>query len=183
MTTAAKVTSTDVVRLFKVALQDYEEQVRDTLAQLELDLRRGIDWIEQDRTRYWTHAVRAASDAMGEARRALERAELSIRPEDKRSCYEHKLAFEQAKARLRLAEQKVRAVRKWRVTVHQEADAFLGQLGRLGNFLDTDVQRALATLERLAQALDKYTEAAAPRPAENTTSGSSETPQVPPDGA
>jgi hypothetical protein len=157
MNRAAKITSTDAVRMFKAGLQEYEGQVRDTLAQLTLDLRRALDWVDHDRPHYWTRQCHAASDAMAEARRALERAELSIRPEDKRSCYEQKLAFEQAKRRLHLAEQKLRATRRWRLALHQQADAFLGHLGRLTNYVDTDLPRALATLERLAQALDKYT--------------------------
>ncbi|MCY2992874.1 MAG: hypothetical protein NTY19_34085 [Planctomycetota bacterium] len=158
MAQGAKITSTETVRLFKVAMQEYETQVRDTVTQLELELRRAVDWIEHDRLRYWTHESRAASDALAEARRALERVELAIRPEDKRSAYEKKLAFDHAKQRLRNAEQKSRAVRKWRLTIRQEADMFLGHLNRLTNYLDTEFPRAVATLERLAQALDKYTE-------------------------
>lgn len=158
MAQGAKITSTDAVRLFKAGLQEYEAQVRDTVTQLELDLRRAMDWIEHDRLRYWTQECRAASDALAEARRALERAELAIRAEDKRSAYEKKLAYDQAKQRLRNAEQKVRAVRKWRLTMHQESDQFLGNVGRMNNYLDTELPRAVATLERLAQALDKYTE-------------------------
>ena len=177
MPLAANITSTDAVRLFKVALQEYETQVRDIVAQLELDLRRALDWVDHDRPRYWTQQCHKASDGIAEARRALERAELSIRPEDKRSCYEQKLAFEQARRRLRLCEQKLRAARKWRVTLHQESDEFLGHIGRLNNYVDTELPRALATLERLAQALDKYTELTAPRPA--GTEPSSPAPEAP----
>lgn len=158
MAQGAKITSTEAVRLFQVALQKYEAQVRDTVTTLELELRRAIDWVEHDRLRYWTHEGRAASDALAEARRDLERVELAVRPEDKRSAYEKKLAFDQAKRRVRNAEQKVRAVRKWRLSIHQEADVFLGHLNHLSNHLDTEFPRAVATLERLAQALDKYTE-------------------------
>ena len=68
-----------------------------------------MDWIEHDRARYWPHEARKASDAMAAARSELERQELAIRQEDKRSCYEARLALEQAKRRLRMAEEKVRA--------------------------------------------------------------------------
>jgi hypothetical protein len=70
--------------------------------------------------------------------------------------------LEKAKRRLRLTEDKVRAVRRWRVVVHREADDFHGRLAKLASCLDMDLPRALAALERMAVALDRYTERAAP---------------------
>jgi hypothetical protein len=57
-------------------------------------------------------------------------------------------------------------VRKWRVELRQRADEFEGRLGRVANFLDADLPRAIAALERMAAALDKYTERAAPSEAD-----------------
>jgi len=162
MGTAAKITSTDAVRFFKVALQEYEADLRDAITQLLLELRRAVDWLEHDRARYWPQEVRNASDALVQARSDLSRAEMSIGADDKRSAYEKRLAFEAAKRRLRRAEQKVRVIRKWRVELRQRADEFEGRLGRLTNFLDADVPRGIASLERMAAALDKYTEKVAP---------------------
>lgn len=162
MGSAAKITSTDAVRAFKVALQEYEADLRDAITQLLLEMRRAVDWLEHDRARYWPQEVRNASDALVQARSELARAETSIGADDRRSDYEKRLAFEAAKRRLRNAEQKVRAVRKWRVELRQRADEFEGRLGRLTNFLDADMPRGIAALERMAAALDKYTEKAAP---------------------
>jgi len=106
--------------------------------------------------------MQRASDAVIEARNNLERAELALRPEDKRSCYELKIALDKAKRRLRLTEDKVRAVRRWRIAVHREADDFHGHLSKFANCLDMDLPRALAALERMAVALDRYTERSVP---------------------
>ncbi len=173
MGTGAKITSTDAVRVFKVALQEYEADLRDAITQLLLEMRRAVDWLEHDRARYWPQEVRNASDALAQARSELARAEMSIGADDRRSNYEKKLAFEAAKRRLRNAEQKVRAVRKWRVELRQRADEFEGRLGRLTNFLDADLPRGIAALVRMAAALDKYTETAAPSEA-SPESGSAE---------
>ena len=162
MTPPVQVTSIDALRHFKLALEEFQAESRDAVTQLLLEMRRGVDWIEHDRTRYWPRAMQQASDAVIEARNNLERAELSFRPEDKRSCYEQKIALEKAKRRLRLTEEKVRAVRRWRVEVHREADKFHGGLSKLANSLDMDLPRALAALERMAVALDRYTERSAP---------------------
>ena len=162
MSTPAQITSTEAVRQFKLALEEFQVEAREAVTQLLLEMRRAVDWIEHDRARYWPHEMQRASDAVLQARNDLERCEMSIREEDKRSCYEQKLALEKAKRRLRLTEDKVRAVRRWRVAVHREADDFHGRLAKLASCLDMDLPRALATLERMAVALDRYTERAAP---------------------
>jgi hypothetical protein len=110
---------------------------------------------------------------------------MALRAEDKRSCYEAKLALEAAKRRMRLCETKSRAVRKWIVTVHREADQFEGRLARLNDYLDTDIPRALATLERMAAALDRYTEMRRPQErSSGTTDGARARPGDPsPEGS
>lgn len=163
MSGSAHITSTDAIREFRAALHEYEAEVRDTVAQLLLQLRRSVDWVEHDRARYWPAEVRAASDAVIQAQDDLARCESAIRAEDRRSCYEQRMALEHARRRQRLAEQKVRAVRRLRISVQQEADAMQGRMLRLTDFLDTEFPRALAALGRMSAALDKYTERNAPR--------------------
>jgi hypothetical protein len=169
---AANITSTDAVRALKLAMERYDADVRDIVTQLELEVRRAVDYIEHDRAQYWPREARKASDALAAARIELERQELAVRPEDKRSCYEAKLAVEKAKRRLRRAEEKVRAVRKWRVVVHHEAEEFAGETAKLTNFLDCEFPRAVAALERMAAALDKYTGIVAARTEDDPTAGS-----------
>jgi hypothetical protein len=158
MSGPANVTSIEAIRRFKSALQEFEADVRDAVTQLLLEVRRELDWVEVDRARYWPREFQRASDGVAEARHELERREMALRPEDKRSCYEAKLALDAAKRRLRLTERKLRAVRRWRVTVHRETDRFEGRLARLSDFLDTELQRAYASLDRMSTALDRYAE-------------------------
>lgn len=162
MSAPVQITSIEAVRQFKLALEEFQGEAREAVTQLLLEMRRAVDWIEHDRARYWPREFQRASDAVLQARNDLERCEMALRAEDKRSCYEQKLALEKAKRRLRLTEEKVRAVRRWRVTVHREADDFHGRLAKLASCLDMDLPRALAALERMAVALDRYTERAAP---------------------
>ena len=154
----AHLTSIDAVRDFRMALSDYEHDTREALTQLLLELQRAVDWVEHDRATYWPGQVRRASDAVVRARQDLERCEMAIRAEDRRSCHEQRLALEQARQRLRLAEQKTRSLRQWRVAVGQEADKVRSRLLKMMNFLDTDFPRALASLGRILAALEKYTD-------------------------
>lgn len=166
MSGSAHITSIDAVREFRTALQEYEPEMRDALDQLLLELQRGVDWLEQDRARYWPAEVQKASNAVIRAGQDLERCEMAFRAEDRRSCYEQRMALEAAKRRLRVAEQKVRAVRQWRIAVRREADTVHGRLLKMTDHLDTQFPRAIASLSRIIAALDKYTEIAGAATAE-----------------
>ncbi len=155
---SAHLTSIDAVRDFRTALSDYEHDMRESVTQLLRELQRALDWVEHDRATYWPGQVRRASDAVLRARQDLERCEMAMRAEDRRSCHEQRLALEQARQRLRLAEQKTRLLRQWRVAVGQEADKVRGRLLKMMDFLDTDFPRGLASLGRILAALERYTE-------------------------
>lgn len=158
MNRSAHVTSVEAVTDFRAALQKFAADIRDALTSAELEIRRVVEWIENDRTRYWPRQLRRALDAVGEARTDLERCQLSIRTGDRRPCYEQKKALENAKRRLRTCEEKVETVRTWRRALHQESEEFRGQLARMAQFADQDVLRADSALQRMIKALDKYSE-------------------------
>jgi hypothetical protein len=64
--------------------------------------------------------------------------------------------LDRAKRRLQLCEEKVKAVKRWIITVRQELDDFDGEMAKMTNWLETDLPRAAAMLERMLRALDKY---------------------------
>ncbi len=158
MSGPAKVTSIDAVKHFLVAVKGFDHGARDALTQLILEARRAVDWMEVDRARYWPGQVRKASHELGEARVNLERCEMSITPGERKACYEEKKAFEKAKQRLRTAQEKVKVVQRWKRKVRQEAEEFEVQMSRMNGLLDSEVPRAVASLERMIRALDRYTE-------------------------
>lgn len=167
---SANITSTDAVQALKLALQQFEAGVRDGLIQLGLEARRPVEWIEHDRARYWPREVRKASDALSEARIALERCEVTISADDRRSCYDEKKALEKAKRRLRTAEEKVQAVKRWQSQIRKEVEEFEVQLARVTQYLDSDFPRAIAALERMSAALSQYVQS--PGPADSAASAS-----------
>src|SRR5687768_997315 len=116
---AAKVTSIDAVKALKLALQRFAEDVQAALIQLDLESRRAMEWIENDRARYWPAEERKAATAVGEAKSALQRAELNIDGET-RYRHEERKMLEKAKRRQRLAEEKTQAVRRWKLEIQKE---------------------------------------------------------------
>ena len=166
MSRSAHVTSIEAVAEFKAATQQFEADVRDGLMTLQLESQRAIDWIENDRATYWLHQVRKAAERVNEARNNLERAQLSIRADGKPSCYHEKKELALAQKRLRYAEEKVQNVCRWRRRLQHEEDEFHGKMGRMSQIIDVDLLRALAALDRIVEALERYSDRnAAPRQA------------------
>ena len=156
MTNSAQVTSIEAVRAFRAALLQFGDEAEDSVVMLNLASRKAIQWLQQDRARYWPEQVRKAQEWVVQARNELERCQLRYGSEQAPSCMDQKKALEKARRRLRLCEEKVKAVKRWINTIRQELDNFQGELGKLTNWLEADLPRAAAALERMLRALDKY---------------------------
>jgi hypothetical protein len=156
MDRSANVSSIEAVRALRVALAKFETNSRDVLTLLEMEVRRAVVWIEQDRRRYWPSQVKQAQEALVEARNELERCELRYGSEAGPSCYQQKKHFERAKRRLRYCEEQVRAVKKWTRVVRQEMIEFESQKAQMAQCLDADMPRAITALGRMIGALEKY---------------------------
>lgn len=156
MERSAQVTSIDAVREFRAALLQFGGDAEDAVVMLTLEARKFIQWLQQDRARYWPEQTRKAQEWVVQARNELDRCQLHYGSEDAPSCFDQKKSLDRAKRRLRLCEDKVKIVKRWINTVRQELDAFHGELAKMNNWLETDLPRAAAALERMLRALDKY---------------------------
>src|SRR3954469_11004924 len=159
---SANVTSIDAPRQFRAALVRFIAEVEAAMVTLELEAHRPIEWIEGDRPRYWRQEFRKASEAVGEARGALERCQVRISNEDTKYCYDERKALEKAKCRLIAAEEKAQLLRRWRMELHKVVEELQVQLARVKHYLETDMVKAVAALDRIAAALDRYAEQSTP---------------------
>lgn len=154
----AQVTSISAIRDFKAALQTYQEALSDCLDSLGIEVRRGLSWIESDRMSYWPVQVRQSSDALTEAKNSLERKRLTLSGNDRPSCTEEKKAVEVAKNRLRYCEERLANSKYWLRIISHDAEEFQGLIAKVSHLTESDIPRAIAKLEQLATALDKYTQ-------------------------
>lgn len=155
MAQSANVTSIDAIRLVRLALQTFQTEAENALMQLELEGRRPSAWIDE-RGNYWVREARKASDKQSECRTALERAEMTTSAEESKYAYDERKALEKAKKRLRLCEEKIQKVKRWRSIIHKEVEEFESQVAKLERFLEHDLVQAIALLGRMAESLDKY---------------------------
>lgn len=153
---SANLTSTDAIAAMRASLVVFEEGIHEALTMLELEVRRPVDWIENDRGHYWPREVNKASDRLSEARISLERCELTISEDTRKSCIDEKKAFERAKRRLRTSEAKVIAVRKWKVQIAKEVEEFKVALSKVKRYLETDFLVTKGALEKIASSIERY---------------------------
>lgn len=170
MSSAANLQSIDAVRALKLALQQFAEEVQNALIALDMESRRPVEWVEHDRTQYWPREQQKASNTVIEAKLALQQCELTISSEETRYCYDERKTLEKAKRRLRTTEEKLQAVKKWRIQIHKEIEEFQVQIAKLQHYLDSDFLKGLTALDRMTAALDRYTQA---RSANEGASGAS----------
>jgi len=162
MSGSAKVTSIDAIADFKVAVHKFADELRDAVTALQLESSRAMNWIENDRATYWPRETKRSNERLNEARNTLERARTSARPDDVRPCYQEKKEVAIAEQRQRYCEEQIVKVRAWRRKLQHKTEVFHGKMGRLHQIVDVDIDRTVAALERILQALDRYAERGGP---------------------
>jgi len=158
MSPTARVKSIDALQAMSAALECFSNDASSALDDLEMEIRRALQWIGQDCRQYWKQEVRLARDGVTEARLQLEHAMMFRRiDEDQRaSCVEEKKALERAKRRLQIAEDKVEVIPHWAVAIERAVNEYRGSRSQFVNWLEADFPRAVAALGRMISNLETY---------------------------
>jgi len=154
---SAKITSIDAVQAFAVALEAFQDEATAALDELELQVRRALEWIHHDRKQFWRHQVQTGWQKVTEARLQLEQAQTFRRIADRTpSCVDEKKALAKAKRRLDFAQEKVETVRHWTGAIDHAVGEYRGGIAQLATWLMADLPLALAALDRMSRALESY---------------------------
>ncbi|MEN6408067.1 MAG: hypothetical protein ABFC77_16555 [Thermoguttaceae bacterium] len=164
---AARVTSIDALDTLSVALQRFRDDAAMATEDVDVALRRVLEWIHHDRKDYWTQELRRSWEGVSQAKLQLQQARTSRKIAGREpSCIDEQRALDRAKRRLEIAEQKVKAVQHWANALDHAADEFQQSRTRFANWLDTDLTTALAALDRMSRSLESYVSLATPSEAE-----------------
>lgn len=154
---SARVTSIDALADMAKAIQTFRNDATAALEELEMQIRRALEWIHHDRKEHWTREYRRSGDRLTEARIALQQAMMMKRVADRDpSCFDEKKAIQRAKQREEMAQEKIGAVRHCSALIEHAVNEYRAARGPLATYLDCDVPKALATLERLIETLETY---------------------------
>jgi hypothetical protein len=179
----ARLTRIDAVREMAAAVDAFRHEVIAALEGLDMDIRRALEWIHGDRHEHWNGEVRRGWDRITQARIQLQQARAVRRIGDHEpACPDEKKALDKAKRRLETAQAKVEAVRQFRRAIDEAVNDYRGAKTPLASWLESDVYKALAALNRMMDNLESYVAMQAPSgaaaapmpPAETATRGAAE---------
>jgi hypothetical protein len=141
----ASVQSIDALWEFRGHLIEFAHVAHQALDMLQVEARRGVDWLTVDRVRYWKNENRKAWDNVSRCKDAVHQARIQRQIADHiPDCIDEKKALAKAQEYLKLTERKL-------------ANEFEGRYSATTGVLDGDIPRAIAVLERLAEHLHEYT--------------------------
>ena len=154
----ANVKSLDAMRAFRVHLIEFSTVAMDVAASLQQQTHSFLDWVEHDRPNFWKNYMLRSFDVIAQARSDLEKCQMRTVADHRPTCYEEKLALQSAKQRLAMAQEKVESVARLCAFVRHEIDEFDGRRGSLQRYVETDLAKTIATLERMILAIEAYAE-------------------------
>jgi len=163
MSRAAKVISIEALQTTIAALQRFRSEAAAALDEMELETRRGLNWIHHDRKDYWTHEMRRAEEAVAQARVQLIQAKTTRRVADREpECYDEKKALARAQRRYDTALRKIEAVRRWARSIDHAAAVYQRSRRQFLAWLDGELLQAVAALHRMSASLESFTSLEAP---------------------
>lgn len=162
MDSQAQVGSVDVFRDFRAVYSKFGDSARNALVAAELEIRRMLDWLEKDQIAYWKAEIRRREEKVNEAATALHRKRITAAFGNVAADSEEILMLRRAQAKLAQAEEKLKEVKQWYITVEQAIQEYRGPVQQLNNLLDSGVPRALSSLDRMTDVIESYLAIATP---------------------
>ena len=157
MSRFARVTSIDALQTTASALQKFKAEAAVAMDDLDAEVRRGLEWIQHERKDFWSQELRRRSEQMAEARLHLQQARAARQFEGREpDCIDEQRALACAKRRVETAEEKGQAVRHWSRAVEQAVEEYQRSRNLFLSWLDIDLPKAVAALNRMSDTLDTY---------------------------
>ena len=147
----------------------YGEDTLGALGAVQLEVRRTVYWLEQDRPFYWQEQIKRRREDVATAPAELFRRQLQKTPEHHPSMVEQKDNFRKAVANLEDAEKRLMMTKKWQPLLRQAILEYHGNIQRIKGMAATDVPSAVNLLTRIIDALKAYMRASPPTFASETS--------------
>lgn len=162
MGTQANVQSIEALKGLRTALALFSEEVLSALGAVDMEIRRTVHWVQQDRKNYWQEQIKRRREAVAAAQAEVFRRKLAKTDDYTPAFSEQKELLRKAQASLQDAEQRVILVRKWEPALQHAVLEYQASRRRIKDLAAGDTPRAVAVLERLVEALEAYLRVTAP---------------------
>jgi len=168
MADAARIDSIDVIRTFRAALWKFAETANAALGDAESDVNKTLVWLENEQQTHWQHQVRVRMEAVAAAKDKVRQKQLFKDSTGRQqSAVDEQKLLSIAQRKLQEAEQKLAATKAWSRRMQRETHNYKGGVQRLQTVISVDLPNAVASLDRMYAALEKYV-AAGPASAAST---------------
>ena len=168
MAEQARVNSIEALVRFRASLAEFGVGARHALDAIDMELRRVGQWLEAEQPRYWQGQVRLWDRRLAEARSALHRKNLQRTDGYAPDVTQEKEALRVCKQRIEEAQQKLQAIKRWGPQFHHALSEYRGRTRALADASTIDIERMLAMLERMIDALEAYVSTTPSRAARQT---------------
>jgi hypothetical protein len=155
MNPAAHVTSVEGMADFQAALLNFTDRAKDVLTTADLELRRLIDWLAE-RAQYYQAEIRAAENAVFEAKTELNRKRMMRIGDRKPDTIDQEKALARAEAWLEHSQEMLARVRRWQREFPDHVLDYEGPARQLKFLLEAQVPQMSAFLTQKIEALEKY---------------------------
>jgi hypothetical protein len=164
----AQITSIESLETFRSDLVVFLSQMQPVMDEAGGEVTRMKYWLQNEQREFWENQARRRRRQLEEAQAELLNARLSRLQV---SSSAQQLAVQRAKRAMQETEEKLALLKKWDRELENLTDPLLKPVGQLQGFLATDMNKAVAYLAQSIQALEAYTDVAAPNlPATPATS-------------
>ena len=155
MSDSAHVTSIDAVKAFREALCTFGVDAQAALCSADTEIRRIVDWVHGQQ-QVWQRRVRECQEEVTRAKQVLIQRRWGHDEGKGPGTTEAEMALRKAKQRLEEAEAKVQTVRRWLQQLPQALLEYEGHARQLSGWLESDLRRGIAVLDRKLDALEAY---------------------------
>jgi hypothetical protein len=154
MTRSANVLSTDALDTLRAAVLKFGEKGVNALASADTEVRRTCDYVKE-RFRFWTLEVRARQEDVTRAKSALAFAR-AMRDNRSVGASEQEIMLKKAQARLREAEEKLEACKRWLQSLPDILREYEARVKQLSGFIESELPKAAIFLKGRSAALEAY---------------------------
>jgi len=141
---SANVQNVDYLSMFQMSLQHFQEKAKDSLMNIDMDLRRTKDWLD-DMYSEWKAEIRKAEDALQQAKLELNRKKMMKIGDRAPDTSDEEKRVKKCMARLEHAEEKLERTKHWQRSLPQEILNYEGP----GRQLKTQVEGVIPTMTAL----------------------------------
>ena len=169
----ASVADIEQLGQFRARLVKFAEELRIALSDADGEITRTLNWLDGEAPAHWQRVIRKTHEQVEQAKAELRNKKLYKTPlgTTPNTAVEEK-ALKKLQHQLEYAQQKLVNTKRWRQRLDKEVLTYRGMARRAAGVVESAVPGAVHEIDRMLDALDKYTTLAAPSAGSGTAARS-----------